>query len=340
MKDFIEFINAKNPIETSLYNDLKCSEDEVNLLQYLCKRYAKGVDEVLVLEMLEDNFKSDANMHLEKLDLVKHLLDLGWITLGGFANTKIVDASSKLEILPNSISLSSGFFRLVDEMATEVETDEIKAYLNQLEYLQDQFDKIALMQVIAGANHSSKDISAGITRFRDKLELLQQRIDQRLELTSEEMPIENLFKEKKLNQNEQSIFFALLKEEYSGTEGQYRELGRLVELVSSDEFEKMKNRSLLDEDSKLLSEEIIDYDEILNMFGSISRAFFINEEILTRVMNPGKKKKATKLKLATLVKEQEIFEFIEPITTLDDVVLNDKTRETLETVMRQLDKDV
>ncbi|MBN2768304.1 MAG: ATP-binding protein [Campylobacterales bacterium] len=340
MKDFIEFINAKNPTETSLYDDLKCSKEEANLLQYLCKKYAKGIDEVLVLEVLEDNFKSEANAHLEKLDLVKNLLDLGWATLGGFANTKIADTSSKLEMLPSSISLSSSFFRLVDEMATEVDTDEIRAYTSQLEYLQDQFDKIALMQVIAGANHSAKDISAGITRFRTKLELLQQRINQRLELTSEEMPIENLFREKKLSQNEQSIFFALLKEEYSSSEGQYRELGKLVELVSCNEFEKMKNRSLLDEDSKLLSEEIIDYDEILNMFGSISRAFFINEEILTRVMNPNKKKKATKLKLETLVKEQEIFEFIEPATTLDDVVLNDKTKETLETIMRQLDKDV
>jgi len=97
---------------------------------------------------------------------------------------------------------------------------------------------------------------------------------------------------------------------------------------------------MLEEGSKLISEEIIDYDEILNMFGGISRSFFINEDVLQRIIHPHKKKKVTKLKLDMLVKEQEIFEYFEPTTTLDDVVLHTKTRETLETIIKQMDKDV
>ncbi len=61
---------------------------------------------------------------------------------------------------------------------------------------------------------------------------------------------------------------------------------------------------------------------------------------MQRIIHPKKKKKVTKLKLDMLVKEQEIFEYLKPTTTLDDVVLHPKTRETLQTVVRQVDKNV
>jgi len=41
-----------------------------------------------------------------------------------------------------------------------------------------------------------------------------------------------------------------------------------------------------------------------------------------------------------LIKEQDIFELVEPLTSLDDVVLNPKTEETLNSLMRQVDKEV
>jgi SpoVK/Ycf46/Vps4 family AAA+-type ATPase len=41
-----------------------------------------------------------------------------------------------------------------------------------------------------------------------------------------------------------------------------------------------------------------------------------------------------------LIKEQEIFELIEPSTSLENVVLNPSTQKTLQNLMRQLDKEV
>jgi SpoVK/Ycf46/Vps4 family AAA+-type ATPase len=41
-----------------------------------------------------------------------------------------------------------------------------------------------------------------------------------------------------------------------------------------------------------------------------------------------------------LIEEQDIFELIDPETSLEDVVLNDKTEETLQNLMRQVDKEV
>jgi SpoVK/Ycf46/Vps4 family AAA+-type ATPase len=133
---------------------------------------------------------------------------------------------------------------------------------------------------------------------------------------------------------------ALLKEEYSGGEGQFREMNTLIELISFDEYDKIKNRALLEEGAKLITEEIIDYEEILNMFGGISRSFYLRDGVMQQIIHPKKKKKVTKLKLDKLVKEQDLFEYLKPTTTLDDVVLHPKTRETLETVIKQVDTKV
>jgi len=57
-------------------------------------------------------------------------------------------------------------------------------------------------------------------------------------------------------------------------------------------------------------------------------------------MHPQKKKKVHKLKMDMAIKDQEIFELIDPETDLHDVVLNPKTHETLQNLMRQMDKEV
>jgi len=76
------------------------------------------------------------------------------------------------------------------------------------------------------------------------------------------------------------------------------------------------------------------------MFGGISRSFYLQDEILQKIIHPNKKKDVTKLKLDKLVEEQEIFEFIKPTTDLSDVVLHPKTRDTLNTIIKQVDKEV
>jgi len=243
-------------------------------------------------------------------------------------------------LLGASVVPSISLLRLLEEGSLEILLPEIKPYTDHLEYLQDQFDMVTLLHSIATSKQGFGDNSLTIGRLKNKLSLLTKRIEERLKVTTEPIVVEEFFAEKELDEKEQKIFLALLKEEYSAGEGQFREMNSLIELISFDEYEKIKNRAMLEEGSKLISEEIIDYDEILNMFGGISRSFFINEDVLQRIIHPHKKKKVTKLKLDMLVKEQEIFEYFEPTTTLDDVVLHTKTRETLETIIKQMDKDV
>jgi len=339
LKYLIDFIETKDVSKTSIFEHLKCTKEEASLVQYVCKRYVAGVEEASVLEILQDNFSSESYEYLKKLGLIKNLLDLGWMIQVSFEQVKAYD-SSKLELLSTSVTPSISLLRLLEEGSLEIFIPEVKPYTDHLEYLQDQFDMVALLHKIATFKQGFADNSLSIGRLKNKLTLLTTRIEERVKMTETPIVVEEFFKEKGLDEKEKRIFLALLKEEYSGGEGQFRDMNTLIELISFDEYEKIKNRALLEDGARLISDEIIDYEEILNMFGGVSRSFYLQDEVMQRIVHPKKSKKVTKLKLDTLVQEQELFEYLKPTTTLDDVVLHPKTRETLQNVVKQVDKEV
>ncbi|HIM93832.1 MAG TPA: ATP-binding protein [Campylobacterales bacterium] len=341
MKHLINFITTTNISKSTIYNDLKCSEDEALILQYITQQFIKGIEETPVIEIVQECFETEEYHYLNHLSLVKNLMDLGWLVQMSFGQVKTQEAI-KLEILNTSVAPSISLLRLLEEGSLEISLPEIKPYTDHLEYLQDQFDSIELLHKlsISQSQQGFAETSLSIGRLQNKLSLLNQRIKARLEMTNEPIVVEEFFSDKKFDEREQKIFLALLKEEYSGGEGQLRDMNTLIELISIDEYDKIRNRSLLEDGSKLLSDNILDYEEILNMFGGISRSFYLQEDILQKIIHPNKKKKVTKLKLDKLVEEQDIFEYLTPSTSLDDVVLHPSTKKLLDTIVRQVDKDV
>ena len=339
MNHFLEFIDTKSVESSGVFTQLKCSKEEAQLLQSVCRRYAAGSDESAVLDLLQERFGKAHAEYIPQVIHVKNLIDMGWLMPVSFMNTKSADVSL-LELLTLSVSPTMVLLRLLEEGSLELSLPEIKPYTDHLEYLQDQFDVIEMLHSIATVKQGLTDRSLGIGRMKNKLTLLTQRIRERIAVSTEPIIVEEFFKEKKLDEREQRIFLALLKEEYSGGEGQFRDMNTLIELISFDEYEKIKNRALLEEGARLITEEIVDYEEILNMFGGISRSFYLREDVMQRIIHPNKKKKVTKLKLDMLVKEQDLFEYLQPDRTLDDIVLHPSTRQVLDTVVKQVDKTV
>ena len=339
MDHFLNFVDAKKVENSTVYPHLKCTAQEARLLQILCRRYAAGRDEVPVLELLQEEFGQAYKDYIPHLPLIKNLIDMGWLMPMSFMNARTADVML-LELLALSVTPTMVLLRLLEEGSLELTLPEVKPYTDHLEYLQDQFDVIEMLHKIATLKQGFADDSLSIGRMKNKLTLLTQRIRERIAVSTEPIVVEEFFKEKELDEREQRIFLALLKEEYSGGEGQFRDMNTLIEMISFDEYEKIKNRALLEEGSRLITEEIIDYEEILNMFGGISRSFYLREEVMQRIIHPNKKKKVTKLKLGQLVKEQDLFEYLQPDRTLDDIVLHPRTREVLDTVVKQVDKSV
>ena len=339
MKTLVNFISTKAVEKTIIFEHLKCSKTEAQVLQYLSRKYLTGEDDVLILDILQDLYPSEKYEYLDYLSEIKELLELGWLHQQSFTPIKISEVAS-IELLNSSVGLSPSFLKLLEMGTLESDLPDIKPYGDHLEYLQDQFFRIELYQKVSTIRQNVHEHSLGIDRTQSKLKLLEKRIEERVQQTSEKLVLDKFFKQKKMEVKEQVIFIALLREEYSATDASLREMNALIELISLDEYERIKNRSLLEDGSNLINSGIIDYEEMLNPFGGISRAFYIVDEVLQSIIHPQKNKKVRRLKLNALIEEQDIFELIEPETSLEDVVLNEKTQETLQNLMRQVDKEV
>jgi len=339
LKTLVNFLSEKKIEKSDIYIHLKCSVTEAEMLQYLAKKYMQGQDDVLVLELLQDLYKTEKYEHLEHLKELKNLLELGWLHQQSFTPMKISEVTP-LELLNTAVGLTPSFLRLLQDGTLDLDLPDIKPYGDHLEYLQDQFFRIELYQKMSVIRQNVHEHSLGIDRVQSKLKLLEKRIEERVSQTSESLVLDKFFKQKKMSSYEQVIFIALLREEYSASDTSLREMNALIDLISVDEYERIKNRSLLEDGSNLLSVGIIDYEEMLNPFGGISRSFYIVDEVLQSIIHPQKRKKVTRLKLNALIEEQDIFELIDSETSLEDVVLNAKTEETLQNLMKQVDKKV
>ncbi len=339
LKYLIEFVERGDIEKSTVFPHLKCSTDEAGILQVMVRRYITGQEDSGVLELLQECFGAEEYGYLARLNHIKNLLELGWITQQSFTPLKISEACT-LELLNATVTLSTPLLRLLELGSLEMTLPETKPYEDHLEYLQDQFFRIELYQKISTVRHQGNEQSLSIHRLQHKLELLEKRIGERIAQTTTEIALEKYIRDSELEGKEEVIFLALLKEEYNAGDSSLREMTALIDLISTDEYDRIRNRSLLEEGSKLLSDEIIDYEEMLNPFGGISRAFYIVDEVLQNIMHPQKKKKVHKLKLDMLIKEQDIFELVDPRTSLDDVVLNPSTRKVLDNLMHQMDKQV
>ncbi len=340
MKYLVDFIENNNIESTFVFSQLKCDIESAMFLKNMSQKFIKGQESIVCSDILTEIFSSKNYKHIEKLPLVKNLIELGWITNNDTFGMQKISDTSLLELLNTSVSLSTSFLKLLEEGTFEMSLPDIKPYTDHLEYLQEQFYRIDLLQKIATIKHSYSSESPNIARLKTKLSELETRIADKISQTKIHLELEHFFKEKHLSEKERIIFLALLKEEYSGEGDNLREMNTLIDIVSSDDYDRIKNRSLLEDGAKLIEQEIIDYEEVLTPFGGISRSFFISEDVLKHIVYPQKKKKKVKVKLESLMKEQELFELVEPKTSLEDVVLNPVTREMLDTVLRQLDKNV
>ena len=329
LKPFLE-----NNEKSAIFSTLNCSAKEIKILQILLEKYILGTSSLGCFELLSlmNKPKPKDLSHLDLLDEIKNLVDLGYV-IASFNFFKERTNASKLGLLHAELSLSESFLHLIENGAV-TKTPSKEPYADHLEYLKDQFLRVELYVRRLNQNSQKSNIN-------QKIKSIERAISARLKVSKTLLPCEQIFKDNNLNSKEQVIFLALLKEEYGEQDsGSLRELGTLLGLISDGEMDRMKNRSLLEDGSHLVESGIVEYDEILTPFGSVSRSFFIAEDTLSAIMHPKSSSQAKKIKLESIVKNSEIFELIEPSSDLSDVVLNEKTKELISRILRQLDKKV
>ncbi|EAI7260106.1 TPA: ATP-binding protein [Campylobacter upsaliensis] len=336
MLELKEFLNEPKIEKTKLYQRLQCSKNEALILKELCKSYVCASASVSAFSLLVGLFGEKDYAYLDYLEDLKGLIKRGFVTSGsGFF--KNIDSNklsnSKLVLLQSELSLSQYFLDFLDSK-TSFKVPKIKAYGAYLEYLRDEFLKVELYEKLSFARHSEY-----YAVLKSHIKEFEKYIKECLKLSKFHNVLNAIFKEHALNAKEQILFLALLKEEYtlSHENSAAREQNALLNLISENELELRQNKKLLEDDSKLLN--LIEYDEYLNAFGELSKSFFISDEVLERVINSPTKQNQ-KLKLESLVKEQEIFELIEPNIDINDIIMPENTKELLSNILKQKDKKV
>lgn len=336
MLEVKEFLNEPKIEKTKLYQRLQCPKNEALILKELCKSYVCASASVSAFSLLVGLFGEKDYVYLDYLEDLKGLIKRGFVTSGsGFF--KNIDSNklsnSKLVLLQSELSLSQYFLDFIDSK-TSFEVPKIKAYGAYLEYLRDEFLRVEFYEKLSFARHSEY-----YAVLKSHIKEFEKYIKECLKLSKFHNVLNAIFKEHALNAKEQILFLALLKEEYtlSHENSAAREQNALLNLISENELELRQNKKLLEDDSKLLN--LIEYDEYLNAFGELSKSFFISDEVLERVINSPTKQNQ-KLKLESLVKEQEIFELIEPNIDINDIIMPENTKELLSNILKQKDKKV
>ncbi|EAI5398316.1 ATP-binding protein, partial [Campylobacter upsaliensis] len=336
MLELKEFLNEPKIEKSKLYQRLQCSKNEALILKELCKSYVCASASVSAFSLLVGLFGEKDYAYLDYLEDLKGLIKRGFVTSGsGFF--KNIDSNklsnSKLVLLQSELSLSQYFLDFIDSK-TSFKVPKIKAYGAYLEYLRDEFLKVELYERLSFARHSEY-----YAVLKSHIKEFEKYIKECLKLSKFHNVLNAIFKEHALNAKEQILFLSLLKEEYtlSHENSAAREQNALLNLISENELELRQNKKLLEDDSKLLN--LIEYDEYLNAFGELSKSFFISDEVLERVINSPTKQNQ-KLKLESLVKEQEIFELIEPNIDINDIIMPENTKELLSNILKQKDKKV
>jgi len=330
LKYLKEFL--KDPVNSKISRILNVSKTELEILKIMLTEYIKGNEDIKASTVLNRIYEDEMSS-VEHIEHIKNLLNEGWIVLSAMAQIKGGELTS-LELFNSSVSLSVAFLKLVEKGSLDMVVPDKKPYKDHLEYLHEQFLRIEIYDQLSTLKSNYSKESASIKRLQSKLNLIENTIKEKIKKTKTELPVHNFIQDNALNEKEEILFLALLKEEYMPSNEQAREQNYLLNLISFDEIERIKNRSLLDDNSKLVSEGIFEYDELFGAFGGYSKIYFLNEEVINELIHPKKKHK-----IEHVVKES-IFDFVEPTTTLEDVVLPAKTKQMLNSLLKQIDKKV
>jgi SpoVK/Ycf46/Vps4 family AAA+-type ATPase len=334
-----------------LVKSLGLSEDEATLLKYLVNNFIKGENSVSVERALSELFHTTSlKTKLDKLSIINSLKEREFVDTGSMGGIFVFETVSKheknripnLELLQASISLTSKFLFLLEKDADSLKQDDLKAnleitpYTNSFQYMEDKFKKISL--------YLERDLKS--EDREERLQKINKFIDKRVDKSAITIPLHKFLEESQFSQNEEMILLAVLSEEYAVPfQKNFRNIENLIDLISFSTIDRFENRTIFRERSKLIKAKIFDFETSIHIVNEqksfTNEELYITEEFLNRIEGHEKEEREEdKNLLKELVKKQELFQLVEPKKGLDEVVLSEETKKILQTIIKQLDKNV
>ena len=346
MKDLIEFLDKGS--KSSLARNLNCSKEELMIIYNLCINYVQGKSRTVVFDLICNQDNEDSKAYAEPyfvgeateenaeekpeakeidysyllgLSSVKSLFEKGYIkTVDSMLNFRPTNYNIGLDLLHADVTLSKNFLSLFEERVFE--KDNEGGYANEKEYLQDEFMLLDLYKK---------------TRFIDceeDIKELELHIAKRLRAGRLRSNVKEIFKNYKLNRKEQLVVLSLLKYEYHQSDE--NEGVNILKNISKNEVETVENISLLDDDNKLVTSGLVEYEDRRNfMLDTITRHYYISEDILDIIEE---QKKDGKINLKNSYGDKYFFELIKPKVGIESLILNDELKALFSRLIKQLDR--
>jgi AAA+ superfamily predicted ATPase len=349
IKDFLEQTDVT---KLKCFEHINCSNEEFHLLQYFFKGYLKGKDSIVCYLAILHFFDKDSVDEeeivfdfenkielLSKVEIFKSLVKQGFL-VANISVTEFLELTD-VEILNLSFSLSRMFLVILQDGTSDIYIQNSNPYKDEVEYINDQFKRLDFYQAVSSFSNIYDTSYKAVSLLLKNIELIEEDIKTRLEKSKIKIKLEYFFTEHELCEKSQIIFLALLKNEYFPNDT-FMTFYSLIDLVSFNDEDKLKNRVLLSSDSQLIKDNLIyPSDEIfLNDLSGymIDRDVLDSLDIISDLKT--KRKSKAKAKIQDIIEEQDIFEYIEPKTSLDDVVLNPDTYKTLANLLKQVNQKV
>ncbi len=292
------------------------------------------------IELL-NNIYDDPVKSIKKLDRIIALLKKGIFdceykrVLADETSRNVKIKFSKEELFENDIFFSKQFLKKLVSSTNAIIDEDNKPYQNNKEFVTDWItyvDAVKDLSLVKFAQTGEDYLLYARDEIR-KVSKSWKRIESKLKITSKKFPFMSLIDEYQLDHNEQIIIMYLLKEEMGNAQCTTEEL---TELISKDRYDVFRNKVYFQPNSNLVQNGLIEIMDM--MFFKTSCDIRLCPDTTRRILyeNPTTDKE----KLKEILRGNDMFSLVEPVQTINDLILPDELKSTLLTGIKQYKTNV
>src|SRR4030067_1232924 len=313
-------------INNPVFKDYNLDEKDIKVIAILFKNLLDERDGIRANKILKSLIKEKIPMFSE----IKRLARLREMKIIELTSRPEDDIDSPASLLRSGFRLSAAFLNKMYNGAEEPNATAVtEGYKDNLEYLADQFERIRILRE-RRSEFPRWMKGEGLAKKREPEEVkkLEARITERLQKTDITFPFEEFKKKKGLDQKEELIILALLRNE-AIYKDQYS-IEELLDIISKTPYERLVDRRLLQKDGRLSRKKIIEAAASSRFMGVSFCSVKLNDKIKVKLLGEKNRNKKNKLK------SDGFFEIVKPSASLDKVVLHPKTNEELSIAIEKI----
>jgi hypothetical protein len=301
-----------------------------------------GLEAKTVLRAVEKDLKS-AFLGVKRIDRLKGLGIIETVCNHGRQNlSEVTTIHNSTGLLRSKVLLAGAFLDRIcgAEIKSTVESVKnekapLEPYRDNIEYLVAQFQRIKILKgdlseqfIMLAQAFKRRILKSPVDQGKEdrkaELKKLEQEISARLEKTKTVFPFEAFRKERGLTHEEELIILYLLECVVEGCAGN---IDCAVEIISETSYERLANRRLLHEDTRLIMEKLVEIRPGNdNPFGNGDCVLKLCDDLAKKLLGEEIQPKDS---LYSPHGSSDFFEIITPAVSLDKVILHPETHEAV-----------